>query len=96
MSALSGDHWAYVDAEVAALVEAGESAERSAATFTENHQSHYLAPEVLAHRDVGSDDRPLFDFRLNVDLADDLASSEYPMDEIQDLASALRAEVAPK
>lgn len=76
------------------MVEARESAERSAAAFAEVHQSSYLAPEVSVHRDVGSDDRPLFIFRLNVDLADDLASSEYPMDELQDLASELRSNLA--
>lgn len=79
--------------ETDALIEADELAQRVAAEFSQTHDSHRLAPEVVARRDFGPDDQPLYDFRLNVDLPDDLASSEYPMDEIQGLTSELRAEV---
>lgn len=81
-------------AESDALVNADAVAQRIATEFGQAHESDRLAPEVAVRRDLGPDDQPLYDFRLNVDLPDDLASSEYPMDEIQEPASELREQVA--
>ena len=84
------------DAELAdaALAEAQAEAEVIAARFTNEWAENPLSPKITVALDVGGDDRPLFVFSINVDLADDLDATEYPLDELQELASALRLQVA--
>ena len=77
-----------------ALGEADRLARQLAEAFNKDYERVDLAPEVSVHRTIGGDDQPLYVFQLNVDLADDLPSEEYPMGELQVLASALRAKVA--
>ena len=78
----------------AALAEVVSAAEEIAARCTQEWASNSLAPDVSVDLDIGGDDQPLFVFAVNVELADDLDSSEYPLDEIQELASALRGRVS--
>jgi hypothetical protein len=78
----------------ASLADAQAEAAAIAARFTAERTENPLRPDVTVDLDVGGDDQPLFVFSVNVDLDDDLAASEYPLDELQELASALRSQVA--
>ena len=84
------------DAELveAALAQALTEAEVIAAGFTDELASNPLRPDVTVDLDVGGDDQPLFVFSVDVDLDDGLAASDYPLDEIQELTSALRSRIA--
>ena len=95
MATLRIDPWTDSAAENAALIEADAVAQKIALDFATDRSSHPLAPDVTVQRDIGGDDRPLYVFQLDVDLRDDLASDDYPMAEIQELASSLRAKIAP-
>lgn len=78
----------------AALAEAVSIAEDISARFTEQWTANPLRPDVSVDLNVGGDDQPVFVFSVNVDLKDDLDAGEYPLDELQDLASVLRTQVA--
>lgn len=78
----------------AALATALVEAETVAAAFSDDQLANSLQPAVSVDLEVGGDDRPLFVFSLNVDLDDDLDADDYPIDEIQELASALRSRIA--
>ena len=78
----------------AALAEALAEAETIAVTFTDERSANPLHPAVSVDLDIGGDDQPLFVFSMNVEIADDLDANEYPLDEIQELSSALRARIA--
>ena len=84
------------DAEAAdaALGAALAEAETVAAAFSDEQLENALQPAVSVDLEVGGDDLPLFVFSLNVDLDDDLDADDYPIDEIQELASALRSRIA--
>lgn len=77
----------------AALAEAQSAAAAIAESFTSEWARSSLRPDASVNLDVGGDDQTLFTFSLNVDLDDDLDANEYPMDALQELASALRARV---
>ena len=74
----------------AALAEA----ETIAGAFSDEWSAKPLHPAVSVDLDIGGDDQPLFVFSMNVEIADDLDADEYPLDEIQELSSALRARIA--
>lgn len=78
----------------AALAEALTEAEKIAARFTDDQAGNPLRPEVSVDLDVGGDDQPLFVFSVDVDLADDLDADDYPLEEIQELSSTLRSQIA--
>lgn len=84
------------DAELAdaALTEAQTEAEGIAARFTDDSADNPLRPVVTVDLDVGGDEQPLFVFSVNVELDDDLDAGEYPLDELEELASSLRSQVA--
>lgn len=82
------------DRAEAALAEALAVAEAVAVSFTEERSANPLRPAVTVDLDLGGDDQPLFVFSMDIELGDDLDASEYPLDEIQELTSALRSRVA--
>lgn len=96
-----GDSWndaamqAYdADLTDAELARAQTAADGVASDFNRVWHGSLLGPDVSVDLDVGGDDRRVFIFSLNVDLDDDLAASDYPMDALQELASDLRTRVA--
>lgn len=78
----------------AALAGALAEAEDIAAEFSDEWSTRPLHPAVSVDLDIGGDDHPLFVFSMNVEIADDLDADEYPLDEIQELTSALRSRIA--
>lgn len=82
------------DEEHKALEEAHDEALRLAGLLTAEWAATILRPAVGAELTVGGDDQPLFVFSIDVDLADDLAADEYPMDDLRELANELRDRVA--
>lgn len=82
------------DHEGVALAQALVEAEAISSVFTEERSDISLLPRVRVDLDVGGDDQPLFVFSIYFDLDDDLAADDYPLDEIQDLTSELRARIA--
>ncbi|MDZ7733156.1 MAG: hypothetical protein U5R31_08575 [Acidimicrobiia bacterium] len=84
------------DAELAdaALAEALAEAEAIAASFGDERADNPLRPGVSVDLESGGDDQPLFVFSMNVEIADDLDADDYPLDEIQELTSALRSSIA--
>ena len=78
----------------AALAEALAEAQAIAASFSDESADNPLRPAVSVDLDIGGDDQPLFVFFVNFELDDDLAADDYPLDEIQELTSALRSRIA--
>lgn len=78
----------------AALAEALAEAQAIAAQFSDESADHRLRPAVSVDLDIGGDDQPLFVFFVNFELDDDLAADDYPLDEIEELTSALRSRIA--
>ena len=77
-----------------ALNEAADAADALAADLSVEWAANALQPDVTSQLTVGGDDQPLFVFSIDVQLADDLAAEEYPLEEIQQLAGELRERVA--
>lgn len=77
-----------------ALEEALTEAQAIAEGFSGERADDALRPAVSVDLEAGGDDQPLFVFSVSIDIADDLAVGDYPLDEIQRLKSALRARVA--
>lgn len=78
----------------AALAGALAEAESIAVSFTDEQSAHALHPAVRVDLDAGGDGQSLFVFSMNIDIADDLDADDYPLDEIQELSSALRSQIA--
>lgn len=82
------------DRAAAELDVAEVAAKEIAAAFTAERSDSSLHPDVSVVLDVGGDDEPLFVFSMDVDLDEGLDVDEYPLDEVQELASELRSRIA--